>query len=93
MDAFSKSCFFGIRCLEILELSTFPLGYDEIYETSKQLQLTSEYRAVIDAALAYRKSGLAVHEDILYKNISLLDSVIEPKIIKAFNEQGNHQLL
>lgn len=93
MELFSKSCFFGLRCLEILELKTFPLGYAEIYELSKKLVHEPEYRAVITAAHKFRQTGAQPNIDILFDNISLLDTRIEPKIIAAFNMRGTEDIL
>lgn len=92
-EIFSKSCFLGLRCLEILELKTFPVGYDEIYELSGKVVTEPEYRAVIEAAYALRKGGQMPSIDVLFKNISLLDTFIEPKIIEAFKVRSNEELL
>lgn len=93
MEEFSKSCFFGLRCLVILELKTFPVGYDEIYELSAKLVDDPEYKAVIDAAHNVRKTGKQASMNILFNNISLLDTLIEPKILAAFNAHGNKDIL
>ena len=93
MEEFSKSCFFGVRCLEILELNTFPLGYDEIYEMSSKVVKEPNYLKVIVAAHKLRDEGLVADIDTLYENISLLDSLIEPKILKAFETSGNQQVI
>ena len=93
MEEFSKSCLFGLRCLEILELKTFPVGYDEIYELSAKVVSESEHLEVIEAAYAQRKDGRTPSIDILFKNISLLDSLIEPKILAAFKERGNEGII
>lgn len=93
MEEFSKSCLFGLRSLEILELKIFPLGYDEIYELSAKLVTEPEYRAVVEAAHAVRQKGEAPSIDIIFKNISLLDSFIEPKILSAFNARGNANII
>lgn len=93
MEEFSKSCFFGLRCLEILELKTFPVGYEEIYSLSAKLVTEPEYRAVIEAAHAVRGTGKPASMDILFDNISLLDTLIEPKILAAFNIHGNKDIL
>lgn len=92
-EVFSKSCFYSLRGLEILELKVFPLGYDEIYDLSAKVVTDSEYREVIEAARAGRKEGKIPAIDMLFKNISLLDTLIEPKILAAFNAQGNKQII
>ncbi|MGB4768113.1 MAG: nucleotidyltransferase domain-containing protein [Candidatus Saccharimonas sp.] len=93
MEEFSKSCFFGVRCLEILELKTFPVGYDEIYELSAKVITDAKYKAVLEAARAVRTGGTTADINILYDNISLLDSFIEPKLIAAFNANGNQTII
>lgn len=93
MDAFSKSCFFGLRALEILKLKKFPVGYDTIYNLSAELVKDPEYREPIEAAYAVRKEGKKPEIDTLYQNISLLDSFIEPKILAAFKDGGDRQLI
>lgn len=93
MEEFSKSCFFGLRCLEILELKTFPVGYEEIYNLSSKLIIDPDYRSVIEAAHKVRNTGEPASIGILFDNISLLDSLIEPKILVAFNTRGNENIL
>lgn len=93
METFSKSCFFGLRGLEILELKKFPTSYGEIYDLSLKIVKEPEYRKVIEAAYLVRQESKVPTIDILYKNISLLDSVIEPKVLAVFEIQGNKQIL
>ena len=93
MEEFSKSCFFGLRCLEILELKTFPVGYEEIYSLSAKLVMEPDYRAVIEAAHKARETDEPASIDILFDNISLLDTLIEPKVLAAFNAHGNENIL
>lgn len=93
MEEFSKSCLFGLRCLVILELKTFPVGYDEIYELSSKVVSEPKHLAVIEAAYAQRKEGPTPNIDVLLQNISLMDSLIEPKILAAFNERGNESII
>lgn len=93
MEEFSKSCFFGLRCLEILELKIFPVGYDEIYKLSAKLVTDPEYKAVIEAAHEVRTSGKQASMDILFDNISLLDTLIEPRILAALKARGNEDII
>jgi predicted nucleotidyltransferase len=93
MELFNKSCFFGLRNLEILELKTFPLGYNQIYELSAKVVAEPEYREVIEAAHILRQTGRAASIDMLYENISLLDSLIEPKIVAAFKARGDEEII
>lgn len=93
MEEFSKACFFGVRCLEILELRTFPLNYDEIYELSAKVIKEPKYREVIEAAHAFRQTGRQTSMDNLFENISLLDTYIEPKLLATFTAKGNQELI
>jgi hypothetical protein len=93
MEEFSKSCFFGLRCLEILELKVFPVGYEEIYSLSTKLVTEPEYRVVIEAAHKVRETGEPASIDTLFDNISLLDTLIEPRVLAAFNTRGNESIL
>lgn len=89
MEEFSKSCLFGLRCLIILELRQFPVGYEDIYDLSKQLKGIEEYKNVVDAAYAQRSQEDPPEIDVIFENISLLDTFIEPKIVSFFEEKGN----
>lgn len=93
MEEFSKACFFGVRSLEILELKVFPLGYEEIYRLSSKVVKEPEYLEVIEAAHTLRKKGTTAGINILFKNVSLLDSLIEPKILAEFTANGNQDLV
>lgn len=65
MEEFSKACLYGVRCLEILELKTFPVGYNEIYELSAKVVKDPKYQEVIQAAHTFRKTGKPTNIDIL----------------------------
>ena len=93
MEEFSKSCLFGLRSLIIFELKKFPVGYEEIYELSKTLEIDNDLRLVIESAIRYRRDGTVPDIDMIYDNISLLDSFIEPKLLKSFNTNRNIELL
>lgn len=93
MEEFSKSCLFGLRCLIILELKEFPVGYEEIYTLAGKLQGVEEYQHVIDAAFAQRSNAQLPEIDIIFENISLLDTFIEPKIVAYFNKKGNIRVI
>lgn len=90
-DEFSKSCLFGVRCLEILELRVFPVGYDEIYELSSKVATQPEFVEVIKSAYGLRQEGKDVKSDIIFQNISLLN-FIENKIVESFKTLGDRQL-
>lgn len=87
---FSKSCFFGVRCLIILEKKEFPLTYEDIYKISTDIEL-GEYAEIVKHAVDVRK-GIEVSELYLYKNISLLN-LIKEKILSAFAEGNNFTVL
>lgn len=89
MEEFCKSCLLGVRNLEILELKIFPLGYDEIYELSKKVATEPRYTKVIDAAYSLRNGAKNVEIDVIFDNISLLNKLVEAKIIAAFEASGN----
>ncbi len=93
MEEFTKSCLFGLRSLIIFELKKFPIGYDEIYEMTKELDIDNNARAVVEAAISYRRDGSTPGIDTIYENISLLDSLIEPRLVEEFNRSGNAALL
>ena len=88
---FPKSCLFGVRCLLILDTKSFPLTYDDIYEQSKKLDL-GEYRDVIEHAFAVRK-GAKIDENLLYRNVSLLNKVIKNRILESFRKDGDKDLI
>lgn len=71
---FSKSALFGTRILLILEKRIFPLGFEQTYLESKNLELDKESREVINHAMAVR-NGEKVSPDFLYKNISFLNQI------------------
>jgi predicted nucleotidyltransferase len=87
-----KSALFGVRVLEILELNKFPFTYDEIFELSKKLDLSSEYKEVVNHAYKVRQ-GEKIKEQFLFKNISFLNQVVLKKIKKQLYEEGNKTIL
>jgi len=89
---FSKSCLFAVRCLIILETKRFPFTYDDIYEESKNVNL-GEYNDVVEHAFAVRKGTELLDENLLYRNVSLLDKVIKSRIIDSMQKEGNKELL
>jgi hypothetical protein len=93
MEEFSKSCFFGLRCLEILQLRTLPIGYGEIYRLAPNVVDDPGCLDVIEAAHKVRATGSIPVIDVLYSNISLLDTFIEPKLMAAFKAEGNTDLV
>lgn len=92
MEEFTKSCLLGVRSLAVLESGNFIIGYENIYEASKNIVDDADGRAVIEAAIAYRRDKIVPPIDIIFDNIALLDSFIEPKIIESFNLRGSQSL-
>ncbi len=91
VSEFTKSCFFGVRCLIILENGKFPTTYNSIYEESQKINL-GDYQKVIDHALAVR-NGEDVDEKFLYQNISLLNQIVRHRISVFLKEKGNRELI
>ena len=89
---FSKSCLFGVRCLEIADLQQFPLTYDDIYRLSSQVVLP-EYQPVVEAAYKSRQEHTPIQPDQLFRNISLLNQVVEPRLVLEFENEGNKVVL
>lgn len=89
---FSKSCLFAVRCLIILETKLFPFTYDDIYEQSKDIEL-GEYRQVVEHAFAVRKGTEPLGENLLYRNVSLLNKVIKNRIVDSMQKEGSKELL
>ncbi len=88
---FHKSCLFGTRDLEILQIKEFPLTYKEIYELSKKLEL-EEYSSLVQKAYEVREKKTKYKVENLFDNISYLDGFIEPKIMEYFEKRGNKVL-
>jgi predicted nucleotidyltransferase len=93
MEEFTKSCLYGVRSLVILQARTFPVGYENIYAASSELIDDEDCKKVIEAAMAYRRSVSIPKIDLMYENISLLDSYIEPKILLEFRNNGDTKLV
>ena len=91
LEEFSKACLFGVRCLEILELKRFPVGYDEIYKLSNQVVSQPKYLGTIESAYSLRNDAKSVEMDTIFENISLLN-FIEQRIIAAFDANGDQIL-
>lgn len=89
---FYKSCFYGSRCLEILKLKKFAIGYDEIYQLSKRLKL-GEYKDLVSTAYKIRHRKAKLQENDIFQNISFLNKFIEPQIIDYFEKKGNKVLI
>ncbi|MFH0828703.1 MAG: nucleotidyltransferase domain-containing protein [Candidatus Kerfeldbacteria bacterium] len=84
---FTKSCLFGVRCLTILQDNIFPKTYDEMHERSKSLPLR-DFHDVVANAIAVRH-GDALQEKFVFRNISLLNTIVREKIRGHFNRHGD----
>jgi hypothetical protein len=89
---FYKSCLYGTRSLILLRQGKFPIGYPEIFEASKKLEL-GEFAELVQAALEIRMGKREYDEMWLYKNIKYLNSFVEPQLMKEFSVKGNVMLL
>lgn len=89
---FYKSCFYGLRCLEILKLRKFVTGYGQIYHLSKRLKL-GEYKDLVLTAYKIRHHKAKLWENDIFQNISFLNRFIEPRILEYFEKNGNKILI
>ncbi|MHA1304751.1 MAG: hypothetical protein ACTSPI_13725 [Candidatus Heimdallarchaeaceae archaeon] len=64
------------------------MTYNEIYRLSRKLKL-GEYHSLVKDAFKLRLGKNKLKEENLFRNISLLNEFIEPKIIKYFEKYGN----
>jgi len=87
-----KSALFGARVLEILILKKFVYTYDEIYETSKELGLETEYRELLDQAMKIRNKG-KIEEKYLFKNISFLNKIVMKEVKDQYKKNGDRIIL
>lgn len=88
---FYKSCLFGLRCLEIIELKKFAFTYEEIFIFSKGVSL-GKCAQLVSNAYSVRTGGTYGDSD-LFRNISFLNEFIESKIIEKFENDGNVKLI
>ncbi|MFA5828362.1 MAG: nucleotidyltransferase domain-containing protein [Candidatus Shapirobacteria bacterium] len=87
-----KSALFGARILEILELKKFPLTYDGIFETTKQLDLSPEYLPLLDHAMRVRR-GEKIQEQFLFTNITFLNQEVLKKVKHELSASGDRTVL
>lgn len=89
---FYKSCFYGLRCLEILKLRKFAIGYEEIFKLSKQIKL-GEYKTLVLNAYKIRYGKVNLQENDIFQNISFLNKFIESQVMEYFEKKGNKILI
>lgn len=87
-----KSVLFGARVLEIFELGEFGYSYDEIWEISKKLDISDEYRQLIEHAMSVRK-GESIIEQFLYTNITFLNQRISNRLRSDYAKNGDRTIL
>lgn len=90
--SFYKSCLFGTRDLIILELNKFPIGFKNIYQNSKALDL-GQYSQLPSIAYQIRQERKQLAEDNIFQNFSYLNDFIEPKTLGYFKNNGDKILL
>ena len=89
---FHKSCIFGTRDLEILQLRVFPGGFDNISDLSKRLNL-GKYSSLVEKAFSARVDKREYEECDIFENISYLNKFIEPVLLDFFEKYGNAVLI
>ena len=90
---FSKSCLYGTRCLEILQMKRFPLTFSAIHSLSKKLKL-GEYKFLITEAYKMRTKQISTKNSYyLFKNISYLNGIVEPRLLDFYKKHGNRVLV
>lgn len=87
-----KSCLYWLKVLEILQLSIFPNGYDDVYTYSNQLELW-KYRNFIEVVYTARKQWTIPDEKYFYKNISFLNNYVEKILLDYYQEHGDIVIL
>jgi hypothetical protein len=92
LDAYSKSCLFGLRALGVLRQHQFVTGYDNIYALRNALVSDKTHLGVIETAHDVRQGATTVSADAIFDNLSFLDA-IEQEILAALETDGNHDCL
>lgn len=89
---FTKSALFGARALVALELGSFPLGYNDIYEEASKLDfLDEDAKAILRHAMEVR-NGQPIDPTLLYKNITFLNQIVYSRV-KGQLVSGNKVVL
>ncbi len=89
---FYKSCLFATRDLEILQLKVFPIGFNNILNFSKKLNI-NEYKNLVEKAFNIRKSKQKYKEQDIFKNISYINEFIEPLLLESFEKNKNMKFI
>ncbi len=90
-SGFVKSVLYGTLALVVFRLKQFPVGYDEIIESSKSLVLNEEYSNLINHAYEVR-NGTKLQVSMIYKSMSYINKeIIYP--IKLELKNGNKKVI
>ncbi|MDD3007103.1 MAG: nucleotidyltransferase domain-containing protein [Candidatus Pacebacteria bacterium] len=89
---FYKSCLFGLRCLEILELKKLAFTYEDIYNLSKKINL-GEYDDLVSTAHSLRLRGGNCEDKYIFQNISFLNDFIESRLVERFKNSSDERLI
>ncbi|MCK4730400.1 MAG: nucleotidyltransferase domain-containing protein [Candidatus Aenigmarchaeota archaeon] len=89
---FYKSCLFATRDLEILQLRVFPIGFENVLNSSRKLNI-GEYQKLVEKAFNVRKGEQEYEEQDIFKNISYLNEFIEPILLNFFEKSKNEILV
>ena len=74
-DGFTKSALYGLQILIYVKTGKLVFSYKEMKEQSDNF-IDNDYQELIDHVIEVRKGNSAVDSQLLYKNISFLNSVL-----------------
>ena len=80
---FSKSVFFGLRNLIIMEKGTYPSSFTEIYKQADELNLEDKYKELVKTAMKVRNGDYPSYQQI-FTNISLQNQMIRKRILETY---------
>ncbi len=82
-DMFYKSCFYVTRDLIYCLSKKLCLSYNEIYESSKKIEIPNEYKEILDIAHSLRNNeNIEFSTKIYFKNISYINKFILKRVSK-----------
>lgn len=82
-----KSMFYATRNLIFAFKGKLISGYNNIYDQSKQLDIPSEYVALLELGYKLRNKQIAeVEDNMFYKNISYINKYVIPQIKQRFDK-------
>lgn len=89
---FTKSCLFGTRDYEIFKTNKFLISYKDIVNASIKLDL-QEYQNLPSYAAELKEHKTEIDIDMLFRNISYLNNLIEAELLTTFKKDGNRILI